>query len=210
MTTDYHFNVLILTDSEVILYNFLFAIIAVVFGHSICMQYWINRPKRSFLKYRKFSKRILFENRFYAWMFLYWFSDLAIIYGLWLYKCWPHDESQLSFSILEIIAFIVSALVVFQISRLTINRILKKKGTRQTLALTLILSLTAWAISQINLIDYKAINASILSNNIAHEYDIQLPKTDYLDYFKRYELQIDLFLTIDQNEPNNEPILILD
>ncbi len=72
----------VLTDREVSFYNLFFAFISVIFGQSICFNYWLNRPKRLFKseRFRKIS--IINDQRFLLWYFLSWFSKIGLVFGI--------------------------------------------------------------------------------------------------------------------------------
>lgn len=211
MTTTHNYDLLILSRDEVNFYNFLIALISVNIGFSFCNSFWFNKPKKTFLKKERFKNRVVHESRFLNWFFLHWFSDLAVVCGFWLifgfrqgwntYKLYP-DQGYI---------IILAAIVLFLQTRITINKVLRKKGIREMFYVSIFLGVFAFGLSKINLIDYTALNESILKNNISYQYDLQRPifetEERYLDYSYFVE---DIYLVKEQSNDTSKTLLIVD
>ncbi len=79
-----HYELLILTDKEVLFYNFIFALIASIFGLSACFQFWFHRAKKyneSNISYLRQSSIFTDVTGLNA-IFLHWFARAASIFAI--------------------------------------------------------------------------------------------------------------------------------
>ena len=143
-----------LVSGELYFYNLFFSFIAVIFGQSICLNFWINRPKTFLTKlnYRKTS--ILNDQGILNNSFINWFAKFATLFllffsvmtkGYYVFSFYP------DYNYFFILIIIVLYLQSWNTTRLTF----KNRSIKWFLISALILSGLAFLISQINIIDYK-------------------------------------------------------
>lgn len=205
------YDLWILTDKEVHFYNLIFAFISVIIGQSVVLSFWFNRPKNIFKKqnYRKIT--ILNDQRALNWYFLSWFSKLAIVFGLifgltfhggfYIFSLYP-DYNYI---------FILIVIVLFLQTWDTLILTFKRKGQKWMLISGVLLSITAYGFSRINLIDYNAVNQSFLQKNIHYNYNLELPESDNYEILYRRSLIENIYIVEPKNiQVNSEPIIVID
>ena len=177
VTDDY--VLLILTDSEVAFYNLIFGFIAAIIGQSVFFTYVFNRPRKFFETKHYWRKSIVRDQWFLIISFLSYLIGLSSVLvfplytggGFYAFSLYP----QYNF------IFILVVFVLFLQNWTTIGRVFKNKSSRWRLVAVLIVSLLAFGLSKINLIDYKTINELCLRKNVIQPYKIKLPNSEHID-----------------------------
>lgn len=203
------YDLWILTDKEVYFYNLIFAYISVIIGQSIAFLFWLDRPKSIFRKQNLRKTTILNDQRAINWYFLSWFSKLAIVFGLmfgltfrggfYVFSLYP-DYNYI---------FILIVIVLFLQTWNTISLSSKRKGQKWMLISGVLLSIIAFGISRINIIDYKTINHNYLKKNIHYNYNLELPESDSYKRIEKRSLTENIYL-VDSKQNENESIIIVD
>ena len=159
------FDMWILTESEVYFYNFFFAFVAVIVGQSVCFSFWLDRPRKIFGNRHFRRTKIINDQRFLHWYFLSWFSKLAFLFGILfghLFQGGFHDFSLYpDYNFM----FVMIVVVLFLQTWNSIRPTFRRKSFKWMLASAAIVSIVAFGLSRINLIDYKAINQNQLEKN---------------------------------------------
>lgn len=201
----------ILTDKEVHFYNLIFAYIAVIFAQSLTFSYWFDRPKKIFGKqnYRKTS--IINDQRVLNSYFLSWFSKLAIVFVFIFGVVFNGGFYDFSFYPDYNYVFILIVIVLFLQTWTTIRLTYKRKSLKWILSSMVLLSVMAFGLSRVNLIDYKAINQTVLKKNIGYNYDLELPESSCYEMLYRQNLIENIYLVNEKESPDNSaPILVVD
>ncbi len=164
-----------LTDSEVKFYNLFYAFLSVTFGQSICFLFWLNKKRRTLKRHRYLRSYIAIDQGILNLFFLLWFSKLAFLFAalFGLDRC--GGFYVLSFYPDYRYFFVLIIIVLFFNNWLTIRRIFKNKAFKWMLISILCVSGVSLLLSQINIVDYRAINKSILENNIYEKYNLEIP-----------------------------------
>ncbi len=164
-------ELLILTAKEVYFYNLFFAFIAVILAQSVCFNYWFSRPRRMF-EVRHYRKTmIVHDQSVLNWYFLSWFSKLAvsfwIMFGLAFYNGFDVFSFYPDYKFMFILIVIVLFLQTWNSIRLTF----KRHSFKWMLLTAFVISVLAFGLSRINLIDYKAINKIYTSKTSLNKQD---------------------------------------
>jgi len=224
MSITSNYDLWILTDTEVSFCNLFFAFIALIFGQSVCFSFWFERPGKTFGQ--RLHKRIsvINDQKVLNWFFLSAYSKLAwglgavyasfYAYYSFFYSNNPHGnflDDNTSFPTYNLV-YILIIIVLFLQMWTTIRLVFKDKSLKWMFASMLILSVLAFGLSKINLIDYRAINASILKHNVQYSHKIELPDvTDYhVDYFRRGGRTNDIYFAQNSTEENGEPVILFE
>lgn len=203
------YDLWILTDKEVHFYNLIFAYISVIFGQSIAFSFWLDRPKSIFRKQNLRKTTILNDQRALNWYFLSWFSKLAIVFGLMFGLTFRGGFYVFSLYPEYNYIFILIVIVLFSQTWNTISLSFKRKGQKWMLISGVLLSITAFGISRINLIDYKTINLNYLKKNIHYNYNLELPESESYKRIEKKSLTENIYL-VDSKQNKNESIIIAD
>lgn len=91
------------------------------------------------------------------------------------------DSGYLTFRIFPNYVFMFVLMLVFLFFQtwITLRRFLGSPGLKWMLISFAVVTLSSFALSRYNPVDYKAINQAILSHNTFVEYDIELPESDH-------------------------------
>ena len=155
LTEDY--DLWILTDKEVGFYNLFFAFVSVIFAQSISFSFWFDKPQNIFSK-RKFQRILIRKDQSALnTYFLFWFSELAVIYGLTFGSTYIGGFYVFSFYPKYNYIFVFIILVLFLQTWNSIRRINKKQSLKWLFISMLVVSTIAFGLSKVNLIDYKSI-----------------------------------------------------
>ena len=211
LTINEYYDLVILSDKEMWFYNFFFALIATIFGQSICFSFWLSGP-RSFLRTHNYLRtNIIHDQRLLNTYFLHWFSKLAITIIGALYI--PLKQN-ISFNIYKDYkwALILVVVVLFTQTWNSIRHVYKLKSFKWQLYATLFITLTAYGLSHINLINYKELNQVVLNKNIFYSFNLQLPQLECSNYTcwhgRPYQILYVVKKTKDVN--HHENIIIMD
>lgn len=205
------YDLWILTDKEVHFYNLIFAFISVIIGQSIAFSFWFDRPKSRFEKRNYRKTTILNDQRALNWYFLSWFSKLAIVFGLMFGLTFRGGFYVFSLYPDYNFIFILIVIVLFLQTWNTISLKFKRKGQKWMLISGVLLSITAFGFSRINLIDYKTINQNYLQKNIHYSYNLELPATDsYEKLFRRSLIENIYIIENKAQQADNEPVIVVD
>lgn len=176
LTDDY--DLWILTDKEVSFYNLIFAFISVIFAQSICFAFWFDRPLKLLSK-RKFQRKtIVNDQRALNTYFLFWFSELAIVFGLIFGLTYQGGFYTFSLYPKYNYVFVLIIFVLFLQTWNTIRRTNKKHSLKWMFISLFIVSTIAFGLSKVNFIDYNEINNIALQKNIPYKYNLELPESN--------------------------------
>lgn len=203
------YDLWVLTDNEVEFYNLIFAFISVILGQSVVFSFWFDRPKSIFGKKNYRKTTIINDQRALNWCFLFWFSKLAIFFGIfcltfpggfYVFNLYP-DYNYI---------FILILIVLFLQTWNTICLTLKRKCQKWMLISATLLTIVAFGFSRINLIDYKTINQNYLQKNIHYSYNLELPETDsYERLFRRSSRETIYIVETKTQQTDNKPVIVV-
>ena len=209
LTDDY--DLWILTDKEVSFYNLIFAFISVIFAQSICFVFWFDRPLKLVSK-RKFQRTtIVHEQKALNLFFLFWFSELAVIYGLTFSSTYQGGFYAFSFYPKYNYIFILTILVLFFQTWNSMRRINKKQSLKWMFISMIVVSTIAFGLSKVNLIDYKSINDIALQKNIPFKYNLEVPESNCYDSkLENRSLTKNIYVVRNKQHENSTPEIFID
>ena len=207
LTITGNYDFAIYTDKEVGFYNLFFAYIALIFSQSILFNFLFNSP-RKFLE-KRYAKRITIinDNRALNSYFINWFSKLALLYAIMFGLAFRKAYYVFSFYPEYNYIFILIIIVLFLQSWVTIRLRFKKQSLKLMIFSAIIISICAFALSKVNLIDYKKINETIQQNCELYNFDLQLPQTNNYTKLENTSLIENIYIVVNSD---NEPIIIMD
>ncbi|MDD2286389.1 MAG: hypothetical protein PHQ11_13450 [Paludibacter sp.] len=147
------YDLWILSDNEVNFYNLIYAFISVIFAQSICFSFWFDKPQKLFSKRRFQQIAIVNNQRYLNTFFLFWFSVLAVIYGLIFGSTYQGGFYTFSFYPKYNYIFVLIVFVLFLQTWNSIRRIDKQHSLKWMFISMIIISTIAFGISKLNLID---------------------------------------------------------
>ncbi len=188
------YDIWVLSDAEVNFYNLFFALLAVVYGHSLCISYWLDTPRR--LKDKIFRRRnsIVNDQRVFNWFFIQWFFRVATLIGFlycfsfrgwhYIYKLYPKYNYML------ILIVVVLYLNTWNSTRL----LFKNKSVRWLLVSIFITVSLSFSISRINFINYRELNGLVLNKCVYVKYRLEVPRSQYYTRLENLSLIGNLYI----------------
>ena len=203
------YDLWILTDKEVHFYNLIFAYISIIIGQSVTFSFWLDRPKSLFEKrnYRKLY--IISDQRAFNWYFISWFSQLAfmvaIVFGFTFHGGFYVVNLFPDFRYI----FILIILVLFFQSWNRSNQTFKRKGQKWMLISGAVISILAFGMSRVHLIDYNSINQNIVKKSIYNVYNLDLAEASHYEKLYNRSLIENIYIVESKQQGIKEELLIV-
>lgn len=176
------FRIWVFTDAEVNFYNIFFACIAVIFGHSECIRFWLEVPRKFRDKFYRRRLNIIHEQKALNWIFMMTFAKVFSLVGLfisgllWRYEVFDFNSEYRY-------AFFLVIIVLYLNTWNGIRHYFKNASLKWMLVSIGIVVSFSLLLSRINWIDYKEINTIALKDCIICQNDIKLASSDISQYF---------------------------
>jgi len=186
-------NEFVLTQKERRFYNIFFSGLSVVLGNSMAILFIFSRPTRVIDRFNFRRKRILNDQVFLSFNFLYWFNKIGLTFGVFSMCC-------LDFQFLPYfkpVSYLL-LLVLYLETWKTLARLFRKNRFRVQILHFIIMFCFTLVLAQIDVVDYDSIDKAALKNNPT----IDFPESEFYqnyDYFFRKDLEIPLKLTQGKN-----------
>ena len=207
VTVTPEYDMWVFGNEERFFYQLFFAFISVIFAQSFCLAYWFDGPRRVFEKGHRSAVMIVNGQRNLNWYFLSWFAKVVLCWLVlitfpgWFY-IFPLYPGLTGLFILIIIVLFLHPWVAM--------RLAFKRKTLKWMALSaLMVSALAFGLSRINLVDYKTLENTFLSRNIAHVYGLELPATDVAQKTERATLTKNVYL-VQSNDAEPKCLFFVD
>lgn len=205
------YDIWFLSEKEVSFYNLFFAFISVIIAQSIFFTLIFERPRKFYEKKRYLRISIVNDQRVLTWSFLSWFSKLAALFGLWFGFSIHGGFYVLSLYPDYKYLFVLLIVVLFFQTWNTIRLMFKKFSLRWLITSIIIVSISSFGLSKINLIDYKSINDIFTNKNLFLKYNLEPPESSYHVPLEKRSLVENIYFVRDFNFQNIcEPIIIID
>ncbi len=204
-------DLMLLTPEQRQFYNRFYAFLSVIFGQSGCFTFWLDRPKSFFDKRNHRKTTIVNDQRVLNWYFLHWFAKLTIVIITFYSAFYENGSNTLSFYPDYKYVFVLILVVLYLQTWTTIRFTFKEKSGKWLFASAILLSLVAYGLSFVSIIDHKAINESVLSKNIFHTYDLHLPESAYTENQNNRSMVEQIYVAnFCENSPRKRSMIIID
>lgn len=184
----------ILSESDRNIYNLFFAFLSLIFGNSIAISFLFSEPQKIISKRNPKRRRLLNDQIFLNFNFAYWFTKIGLTFGV--FSMYMEFNFIPYFNVFLVLLLLVLYLETWK----TLNQILGKRRWKYLIIHALIMCSISFLMSQIDVINYKKIDALVLKNNPI----IDLPYSDFSNVRYGYQDRtINLKLeAIENNEPS--------
>ncbi len=208
MTVTPEYDIWVLDDKERAFYQLFFAFVSAILAQSFCLVYWFDGPRRIFEQRHHSAVRIVNEQRNLNWYFLYWFAKVLLCWfcifgfpgGFYAFSLYP------DFKHLFILLIIVLFLHPWVAMRLTF-----KRKTVKWMALSAVLvTVLAFSMSRISVVDYKSLENAFLSRNVPHVYGLELPEAEALEKVEHASLSQNVYLVQSKDETESNSVIVID
>lgn len=197
---------LVLTESELLIYNLFYASVSSAMGYMFAIRLVLQSINRNQTrKTRFFIRNTLNDQGFITWSFLFWFGKLGGLLGI----CFLMVQLQYDLSfIVDLPLFLVLLpLVLFLGTWPSLRRVIGAKALKWFgLSLMIFISMS-FVLSQKNFIDVDEVNHNLRENNIDYVYSLDLPKSQSHEVVMKKSLISEVFVVLDSN---NSPKIFFD
>lgn len=201
MTLTPEYDIWVPSEKERSFYQLFFAFVSVVFAQSFCLAYWFDGPRRFFEQRHRSSVQIVNGQRNLNWYFLYWFAKVLLcwfcIFGFpgafYAFSLYP-DFKHL---------FVLLIIVLFLHPWVAMRQAFKRKTVKWMALSAALVTILAFGMSRINVVDYKSLDNTFLSRNVPHRYSLELPETEAVEKVEHAMLSKNVYVV--QSKDNTEP-----
>ncbi len=201
------YDMWVLGDKERSCYQLFFAFVSVILAHSFCLAYWFDGSRHIFEKGHRLAVMIVNGQRNLNWYFLSWFAKVVLCWLVlitfpgWFYV-FPLYPGLTGLFILIILVLFLHPWVAM--------RLAFKRKTLKWMALSaLMVSVLAFGLSRINLVDYKSLEKAFLSRNVRYVYGLELPATDAAQKTERATLTKNVYM-VQSNDAEPKCLFFVD
>ncbi len=189
-----YYELMILTDQEVLFYNFVYALIASIFGLSTCFQFWFHRAR----KYNENSIRYLHQSSIFTditglnSIFISWFSRAVFFFAAFggISLTWCYFQLYPTW----IIFWVLLILVLFLEMWKTIRKVAFRESRKWMLIAATSIVVWSFFLSRIQILDYKGINDAYINSSVTRKYQIEYPESDYYRKVEHLYLVVDIHM----------------
>lgn len=209
LTVSKTYDIWVLSDEAVRFYNLFFAFISVIFGQSVCINFWIDTPGKFMETFNLRKTSIINEQRSLNNYFIYWFSQMSlafvIIFGLIGVKGYYVVDAYKEYSSF----FVLTVIVLFLYSWKSVILTFKRKSFKWIAGSAIIVSIISIALSYINFVDYKQINNYALGRRIDSKYNLEIPTSFSNSTIYDYKPTVDIHYVTSKYHNDITPILLV-
>ena len=208
MTVTPEYDIWVPSEKGRSFYQLFFAFVSVVFAQSFCLAYWFDGPRRVFERGHRSAVQIVYGQRNLNWYFLYWFAKVLL--------CWfcifSFPGSFYAFSLYPDFKhlFILLMIVLFLHPWVAIRQAFKRKTVKWMAVSAVLVTVLAFGMSRINVVDYKSLDNAFLSRNAPHSYSLELPETEALVKVEHATLSKNAYLVQSKDKTESKCLIIVD
>ena len=208
MTVTLEFDIWVPSEKERSFYQLFFAFVSTLLAQSFCLAYWFDGPRRFFERGHRSAVQIVNGQRNLNWYFLYWFAKVFLcwfcifsfpgaFYAFSLYPDFKH-------------LFILIIIVLFLHPWVTMRLAYKRKTLKWMALSAVLVTVLAYSLSRINVVDYKSLENAFLTRNIPYVYDLELPETETLEKVEHATLSKNAYLVQSKDKTESKCLIVVD
>ena len=190
--------IFIFEDNAIWFYNFIFALFSSILGLSIALKIIFEKPKQfGLMEKQYYRKSMIFNNLSFLNL-----STLGIIIRLVPIPIFIFGTVfSYYLSYFEEYRFLIYfILIVLFLEQWKTIRLIYKNKALKWMAISLIgILIYSFAISTIDIVDYKKVNNILLSKQVTYNYELALPETSHYKKIERRLLAPEFFIAYPKN-----------
>lgn len=194
ISATYYCDIPILIDLELLIYNFIIALISTIFGLNTALSFVFNKPRKPFQYTKRARLAILNDQRVLIYFFLFWLLMISEAF----FGIMSITLSELSyFEIQDNILIILfgSCIVLFLRTILTIKRYVPSIKNKHFVLTAIFIVVLSALMSLYNFSYHSANIKSIESGNIFRKYSIEIPSSFFCKGNYRLSLIEEIYIT---------------
>lgn len=181
----------IVLESNRDFYNLFFAGLSMIFGNSIAISFLLSKPQNVFSRNNTKRNRILNDQIFLNLNFAYWFGKMGLLFGAGSMSLF--DFPYRPYFYFPLLLLLV---VMYLETWKTWIQVLGLKGYKWMLIHFLILLSLSFAMSKVDVVNYKAIDAVSLEMNPK----VDLPQSYFSETIGNFDRLINFRLLLDKHD----------
>ena len=208
MTVTPEFDIWVPSEKERSFYQLFFAFVSTLLAQSFCLAYWFDGPRRFFERGHRSAVQIVNGQRNLNWYFLYWFAKVLLcwfcifsfpgaFYAFSLYPDFKH-------------LFILLLIVLFLHPWVAMRQAFKRKTVKWMALSAALVTILAFGMSRINVVDFKSLDNAFLSRNVPHRYSLELPETETLEKVEHATLSKNAYLVQSKDKTESKCLIVVD
>ena len=201
MTLTPEYDIWVPSEKERSFYQLFFAFVSVVFAQSFCLAYWFDGPRRFFEQRHRSAVQIVNGQRNLNWYFLSWFAK--VIFGWFIFLSIPGGFYAFSLYPDFKHLFVLLIIVLFLHPWVAMRQAFKRKTVKWMSLSAALVTILAFGMSRINMVDYKSLENAFLTRNVPHRYGLELPETEAVEKVENAMLSKNVYVV--QSKDNAEP-----
>ena len=208
MTVTSEYDIWVPSEKERSFYQLFFAFVSVVFAQSFCLAYWFDGPRRFFEQRHRSAVQIVNGQRNLNWYFLSWFAK--VIFGWFIFLSIPGGFYAFSLYPDFKHLFILLIIVLFLHPWVAMRQAFKRKTVKWMALSAVLVTVFAFGMSKINVVDYKSLDNTFLSRNVPHRYSLELPETDAVLKMQHATLSKNAYLVQSKDKTESKCLIVVD
>lgn len=208
MTVTPDYDIWVLGDKERAFYQLFFAFVSAILAQSFCLVYWFDGPRRVFERRHRLKVQIVNGQRNLNWYFLCWFAKVLLcgfcIFGFpggfYAFSLYP-DYKHL---------FILLIIVLFLHPWVAMRKAFMRKTVKWMALSAVLVTVLAFGMSRISVVDYKSLENAFLSRNVPHVYGLELPEAEALEKVEHASLSQNVYLVQSKDETESNSVIVID
>ena len=208
MTVTSEYDIWVPSEKERSFYQLFFAFVSTLLAQSFCLAYWFDGPRKFFGRRHRSAIQIVNGQRNLNWYFLSWFAKVVLVWfivlgfpgAFYAFSLYP-DFKHL---------FILIIIVLFLHPWVTMRLAYKRKTLKWMALSAVLVTVLAYSLSRINVVDYKSLENAFLTRNIPYVYDLELPETETLEKVERATLSKNAYLVQSKDKTESKCLIVVD
>ena len=208
MTVTPEYDIWVPSAKERSFYQLFFAFVSTLLAQSFCLAYWFDGPRKFFGRRHRSAIQIVNGQRNLNWYFLSWFAKVVLVWfivlgfpgAFYAFSLYP-DFKHL---------FILIIIVLFLHPWVTMRLAYKRKTLKWMALSAVLVTVLAYSLSRINVVDYKSLENAFLTRNIPYVYDLELPETETLEKVERAMLSKNAYLVQSKDKTESKCLIVVD
>lgn len=208
MTVTPEYDMWVLGDKERSFYQLFFAFVSAILAQSFCLVYWFDGPRKAFERGHRSAVQIVNSQRNLNWYFLSWFAKIILIWfcvlnfpgAFYAFSLYP-DFKHL---------FILIVIVLFLHPWVAMRLAFKRKTLKWMALSAVLVTVLAFGMSRINVVDYESLESVFLSRNVPHVYGLELPEAEALEKVEHATLSQNVYLVQSKDEMGSKCLIVVD
>ena len=208
MTITTEYDIWVPSEKERSFYQLFFAFVSTLLAQSFCLAYWFDGPRKFFGRRHRSAIQIVNGQRNLNWYFLSWFAKVVLVWfivlgfpgAFYAFSLYP-DFKHL---------FILIIIVLFLHPWVTMRLAYKRKTLKWMALSAVLVTVLAYSLSRINVVDYKSLENAFLTRNIPYVYDLELPETETLEKVERATLSKNAYLVQSKDKTESKCLIVVD